>query len=341
MIDQRIITQFNARAPFKLQDATLLVLAQIGSHSHGTYCPPTDPQAIDDVDYMGIVIPPLSYTIGLKNWEGLNFQFEELDCVFYSFKKFVTLLMKANPNVIGLLWLRPEFYINQSKEWNLIVSNRDKFSSKLAYPSFMGYAHSQMRKMTHFDLAAANEYDFIKEGLEDLGLVFSEVVKPNYTFYIPVEKRVERFGLKGLIGNSGNFYSQDVIHSFLIDANKIQSKYFAGYMGEKRKALVRKYGFDTKNAAHLIRLMTMCVEFLSTRVMNVYREDDGDYIRAIKSGKYTLEEVKNRANELFELAVQEKSASLLPDEPDTDAIDRLTIQVHLSAYQLDRFDFSY
>jgi predicted nucleotidyltransferase len=156
-LDPRIYEQFNAKAPFKLEDATILVFARIGSHSHGTYIAPTDPQAIDDTDFMGIIVPPPSYTIGVKNWDNTNFQFEELDCVFYSFRKFVQLLIKSNPNVIGLLWLRPEDYVQTDSEWTRILAHRDLFSSLMAYDSFLGYAMGQFKKMESFDLATQLE----------------------------------------------------------------------------------------------------------------------------------------------------------------------------------------
>lgn len=335
-IDNRIVEQFNQRAPFKLQDATLLVLAKIGSHSHGTYVPPSDPQAIDDVDYMGIVIPPPSYTLGLKNWEGLNFQFEELDCVFYSFRKFVNLLLKSNPNVIGMLWLLPEFYISQSHEWNLVVAARDKFSSKMVYPSFMGYAHGQLEKMESFDAAAQIELENCLEELEDLGLTFSDVSKPDFYFQYPFHKD----GI--IVGKLSCWpYSYDIVAEIIQKAADLSRKYFSGYMGQKRRDLVKKHGYDTKNAAHLIRLMRMCSEFLKTGNMRVYRDVDGNQIRAIKAGKYTLDEIKTHANELFELTKKVKDESSLPDKPDTEAIDRLVQSVHLLAYGLDKMDLGY
>src|SRR5690349_2283481 len=194
-IDPRIVEQFNKRAPFELTERTLLVLAQIGSHSHGTYIKPTDPNAIDDVDYMGIVIPPMNFTLGLREWEGLNFQFEELDCVFYSFRKFVSLLVKSNPNVLGLLWLRPEFYIVQNEEWSRILDSRHLFSSKSAYPSFMGYAHSQLKKMESFDLKTQIEWDYAIELITAAGWTLEQVLEdkhremPNQAEVINVYKR--------------------------------------------------------------------------------------------------------------------------------------------------------
>jgi len=44
-------------------------------------------------------------------------------------------------------------------------------------------------------------------------------------------------------------------------------------MGAKRKSLVEKFGYDTKNAAHLILLLRMGIEFLSVGVLHVKRHD--------------------------------------------------------------------
>jgi len=62
-------------------------------------------------------------------------------------------------------------------------------------------------------------------------------------------------------------------------------------MGTKRKMLVEKYGYDCKNAAHLIRLLRMGVEFLKDGRLYVMREDAKQLIE-IKRGEWTLEQVK-------------------------------------------------
>ena len=48
---------------------------------------------------------------------------------------------------------------------------------------------------------------------------------------------------------------------------------FEGYMGDKRKGLVQKHGYDTKNASHLIRLLKMGIEFLNEGQLYVFRHD--------------------------------------------------------------------
>jgi hypothetical protein len=317
-IDYRIVEQFDARAPFALRDATVLVLATIGSHSHNTYVPPTDPQAIDDVDYMMIVVPPMSYTLGIREWEGLNFQFEELDVVVYSFRKFVRLLLKANPNVLGLLWLAPESYVVQDRWWRTMLNNRTAFSSKHAYHSYIGYAHGQMQKMESFDVSIRAEWKHAVAVVEACGWTKDEIV------HAAASRPMPRTGA----------HTQEEIDAAVTSLRRIHARHFQGYMGEKRKALVEQYGFDTKNAAHLIRLMRMCNEFLSTGVMQVFRTDDADHIRAIKRGAVPLAAVKAEAAALFDLAKVARDTSPLPDEPDVELIDALVQDAHLSVYGL-------
>ena len=57
------------------------------------------------------------------------------------------LLLKANPNVLGHLWLRPEHYLTRSPEFDTLIAERDIFSSLRAAKTFAGYAQSQLKKM--------------------------------------------------------------------------------------------------------------------------------------------------------------------------------------------------
>ncbi len=92
---------------------------------------------------------------------------------------------------------------------------------------------------------------------------------------------------KKLIENKKFFVSKDAYHSFVGYAHgqfhRMTNWKFEGYMGEKRKQLVEKYGYDTKNASHLIRLLKMGVEFLVEGELHVEREDATQLI-SIKKG---------------------------------------------------------
>jgi len=54
--------------------------------------------------------------------------------------------------------------------------------------------------------------------------------------------------------------------------------YSGGYMGKKRRELVRRVGYDAKNAAHLIRLLRMGIEFLTEGTLYVERPDAAELL---------------------------------------------------------------
>ena len=101
---------------------------------------------------------------------------------------------------------------------------------------------------------------------------------------------------------------------------------FEGFMGAKRKALVDKYGYDCKNAAHLIRLLRMGIEFLKDGELYVEREDASQLLD-IKLGKWTLEQVKSEADRLFKLADETYVRSTLPKAPNMENVYRLSVEV--------------
>lgn len=103
-------------------------------------------------------------------------------------------------------------------------------------------------------------------------------------------------------------------------------KHFSGYMGAKRKALVEKWGFDTKNASHLIRLLKMGIEFLSTGELQVHREDNS-YLVDIKQGKYTLEQIKTEAERLFKVSETAFVNSTLPSKIDKKKVENLLVEI--------------
>ncbi len=127
----------------------------------------------------------------------------------------------------------------------------------------------------------------------------------------------------------------DVDREVLVRFRKLHREHFSGYMGEKRKAMVRKYQYDVKNAAHLIRLLRMGAEFLATGRLNVFRTHDADELKVIKRGGWTLEQVKAEAERLFGGIEAARAQSPLPPAPDVDAANRLLMDLHLEILDLD------
>jgi hypothetical protein len=74
----------------------------------------------------------------------------------------------------------------------------------------------------------------------------------------------------------------------------------------------RKVGYDTKNAAHCIRLQLMCVEILTEGKVYVKRPDS-EYLKTIRNGEVSYEYIVAKSEELFNQARDaEKVTSLLP-----------------------------
>lgn len=227
-----------------------------GSIAHGMYVPNTDPNSIDDKDAMSICIPNLDYYWGTRTFGSRGtkeIMQGEWDIVIYEFSKFISLLIKGNPNVLGMLWLDPTHYLHIAPEAEELIESRDMFLGKHIKKSFMGYAKSQLHRMTH------------------------------------------------------------------------QS--YQGYMGQKRKELVDKHGYDTKNASHLIRLLRMGLEVFVQNTLNVNRTEDATELLDIKRGEWSLPQVEREAARLFGLFEEAWVRSDLPNMPDVGKVNDLMVHI--------------
>lgn len=125
-----------------------------GSIAHNMYIPNSDPDSIDDKDTIGICVPPKDHYIGLMNYASRGtkeIKRDEWDIVVYEVKKAIGLLTQGNPNVLSMLWAQPNHYIRITSAGQLLMSNRSMFAGRHVYRSFVGYAHSQLKKMQTFE----------------------------------------------------------------------------------------------------------------------------------------------------------------------------------------------
>jgi predicted nucleotidyltransferase len=133
------------------------------------------------------------------------------------------------------------------------------------------------------------------------------------------------------------FVSKKIYHSFTGYAygqlKRMEHCVHQGYMGEKRKALVEQFGFDTKNAAHLIRLLRMGIEFLTEGVLYVHRQDAPQLLE-IKRGLWTLDKVKAEAERLFKRAEDAYDRSPLRAKPEAKKIDKLLQEIFVEHFDI-------
>lgn len=102
---------------------------------------------------------------------------------------------------------------------------------------------------------------------------------------------------------------------------------FKGYMGAKRKQLVERFGFDTKNAAHLIRLLRMGLEYFETGELTVKRTWDRDMLLSIKRGDWRLDQIQREADTYFVKCQEAFERSPLPNGVDTQSIENLQMDL--------------
>ena len=268
---------------------------------------------------MGIYIGPLEHYLGFgredvyERWEG------EWDCVFYELRKFIGLLLNCNPNVLSLLWLKPNGIIHETSLGARLREHRDLFVTKKAYHSFSGYAHAQFKKMISFN----QEAQLLMQQLEDQLIAYD--IDPESADAGSSLRTVDG---KPFVGATTGM--MEVVKRYRGERRRY---YSGGYMGTKRRELVRRVGYDAKNAAHLIRLLRMGVEFLTEGTLYVERVDAPELLD-IKRGAWPLEKVKAEAERLFRLAQESYVRSSLPPEPDRDRAERLCVQMITDYHQL-------
>lgn len=133
-----------------------------------------------------------------------------------------------------------------------------------------------------------------------------------------------------LIQNRHLFVGRHVYRSYtgyaVAQMRKMEGGVYKGYMGDKRRALVEKFGYDTKNASHLIRLLRQGIEFLREGELFVQRHDAPELV-AIKRGEWPLERVKREAERLFRRAEEVYDRCTLPAHPDRDRINELCVTI--------------
>lgn len=295
-------------------------LAYRGSISHGMFIPSTDPNSIDDIDLMGFVFGPREHYLGLSAWGSRgtkDIKDGPWDVVLYEIRKAVGLLLQGNPNIMSMLWVAPEHTLMFNSDAAQLKENRHLFLGKHIYNAFAGYAHEQLKKMESRDPADLRLYMALTAEAKSRG------IHPQHKGEFIVGPGVMEREPTGEESQAAVMSSDKVLQHLASYAKKGSN---IGYLGDKRKQLVLEHGYDSKNAAHLIRLLRMSVEFFKTGEMNVLRPDAAELLD-IKRGKWALQAIKDHAAELTEEAKAARDASNLPEGPDFAGAEKLVVRL--------------
>lgn len=111
---------------------------------------------------------------------------------------------------------------------------------------------------------------------------------------------------------------------------KAQRERMMGIRGGKhtnRPELVEKHGYDTKYAMHMLRLSFQGIEYMrSGRLTLPIPGEQGDFLRDVRLGMYSKDEVLAKAHALEDTLKMLKSNA--PQNPDIDAINSWLLRCH-------------
>lgn len=102
-----------------------------------------------------------------------------------------------------------------------------------------------------------------------------------------------------------------------------------GQMNVKRVELVEQFGFDTKYASQILRLLHQGIELMETGGMTFPMGiDSREEVLAAKRGDWSLERIDERSSDLEAQLKQARETTDLPERSDIAGINDLLVELH-------------
>ena len=299
-----------------LADRTIFCTVH-GSQAYGTNLPGSD------TDVKGVCVPPKEYYFG-HDMTFEQAEQSEPDMVVYSLKKFMALAANCNPNIIEVLFTDREHWIEWTDAGLKLWRNRRLFLSKKAKHTFSGYAMAQLKRIKGHKAWLLNPPTH-QPTREEFGL--------------SVESKVSASAMGAMtsLEADGHTFDQSVMrllgqerayHTALTQWK--QYKNWEKSRNVKRAALEAEHGYDTKHAMHLVRLMRMGEEILTTGEVLVKRPDASELLE-IRAGAWSYDKLiawaETQDQKLTRLYERHSREQELPNKPDQKALRQLCIEI--------------
>jgi predicted nucleotidyltransferase len=271
------------------------------------------------LDIKGLAIPPKSY------FTGFLYRFEQAeshdpDVVLYDIRKFCALAADGNPNILEVLFGDPADYLVCHSLMQPLLQHRDLFLSTKVQHTFSGYAIAQLKRIrTH------------RKWL----LSPPKGAPTRAEFQLP-ETTVLPADLLGAVESvlssgenvAGVFAPQvmTVYHHERAYHNALREwQQYEGWKKNRNKARAEteaKFGYDCKHAMHVVRLMRMGHEILTTGQV-IVRRPDAQELLEIRNGAWSYDRLVAYAEERDAALGIVAAKSSLPRTPDRVRIDQL------------------
>lgn len=274
--------------------------------------------ASSDTDFRGVFVPaPIAFAGYVERAEQLETSPER---VVFEIRKFFRLAAVCNPAAIEVLFTDPEDHIVVTAEGTRLLERRREFLSRLAGDSFGKYGLAQLHRIrTHRRWLLSPPPG--KPERRDHGLPERSTIP-----------RDEQGAVEAMLDN-GRLQEHELASGFLelLDRERRfrsalrewqQYQEWTRSRNPIRAELERQHGYDTKHAMHLLRLLRMAVEILSTGTVLV-RRPDADELLAVRRGALTFDALVEQADALGSRLRGLAEASRLPPRPDEDRLNTL------------------
>jgi len=268
-----------------------------GSRLYGTARPDSD------IDIRGVCLGPPETLLGLSAFQQYQGDSEH-DLTIYELRRFCSLALNANPNILDILMAPKSAWQILDPRWEIIYENRHAFLSQKVRHSFSGYAVSQLKRIQRHRRWIVDPPD-----------------------HVPTQKEF------GGMWDGSTYQFPKVAREKEYQAACQKWKQYGRWLKERnpqRAALEREYSYDVKHAGHLVRLMLTCAGLLRDGTYTPRLADaDLDMVLAVLHGAWEYEVLVRWAEEMDERVYA--MDSVLPKKPDRKLVEQLCIEIYLEA----------
>ena len=273
-----------------------------------------------DYDWCEVFIPEERFLFGLDNEKITNEHAKDKDVARFPLQKFLLLIFKSNPNILDILFSPKKNWDKVDPLWMPIYDKRYSFLSKKVSHSYIGFARSQLSRiethrgwLLHPPKKKPSRADF---GLPECSTVSKEHREALLSLpdkYIVDHTKDMARGEKGFASALKNWKQYET---------------WKKERNTERAALEAKFGYDTKHATHLFRVLIQGREILESGEVYVDRTDiDADMLRGVRKGALSYDQLIERTEEMKTAIAKAEANTTLPDTPSYKEIDALCIEV--------------
>lgn len=248
-----------------------------------------------DYDSRGCFIPSVDNILGLNPFD--HYTDNQEDYQSFSIKKFVTHLLNNDPQTIELLYAPENCILVKTDIGQQIMDLKPYVVSQKIIRRIMGFSNSEWRKAKCEKMIIENRTKTEDDVILDIRNIFSP------------DKESMDLVLEELLKNK----AKTIVPSTTT-------------LGAKRKKQYEKFGYCTSSASHSIRLLGQLYELVTTGNI-VFPRPNADFLRDIKLGKHTIQELdivyndlKNKIDSVTDIVIREK--------PDVKNVNKILISIY-------------